>query len=104
MRVVLTVQERGDKQNLNTPGGDKMMAAWGGQDAGLPFYAFLDAKGTLLVNSIEPAADGRKAGNIGHPDAPDEVDWFLAMLTKAAPRMTAQEKAPIEKYLRDQKK
>jgi hypothetical protein len=80
------------------------MTLWGGENAGLPFYAFLDSNGSMIVNSIEPSGDGRKGGNIGHPDEPHEVDWFLTMLGKAAPRMTVEEKAPIERYLRTQKK
>jgi len=80
-----------------------MMVQLGGPQ-GLPYFAFLDSQGGMIVNSIEPAADGRKAGNIGHPYQPHEVDWFLAMLGKAAPRMTAEERAPLEKYLRAQKK
>jgi len=79
------------------------MKSWGGS-GGLPFFAFLDSTGSMVVNSNEPAADGRPGGNIGHPDAPHEVDWFLTMVRKAVPRITPPELALIEKYLRSQKK
>jgi hypothetical protein len=101
--VRFDVQENGDKKSLDTPGGDEMWKRLGAA-GGLPFFVFLDSSGQVLVTSMEPARDGRKAGNIGHPDAPHEVDWFMEMLQKAAPRMTAEERGVIEKYLRSQKK
>lgn len=93
------MQERGDKEKLNHPGGDKVMETVGGKSAGLPFIAFLDAKGELVVNGNRPGK-----GNIGHPFAPEEVDWFMQMLAKAAPAMTAAEKKTIENWLQSQKK
>jgi hypothetical protein len=75
-----------------------------GGDGGLPYFAFLSPGGEVLVNSTEPGKDGKKGGNIGHPNQPHEVDWFLVMLRKGAPTMTAEEIAPIERYLRAQKK
>ncbi len=51
------------------------------------------------MNSIRPGKDG-KSGNIGHPFKPHEIDWFLTMLAKAAPRMTPKEKATLENWLR----
>jgi hypothetical protein len=94
----VTVQERGDKQALNNPGGDALLKRVGG-DGGLPYFAFLNSGGELIVNSTEPGK-----GNIGHPSEPHEVDWFLAMLRKAATGISADEVAPLEKYLRAQKK
>jgi len=77
------------------------MKRWNG--SGLPFFVFLDSSGTVLVSSNEPAADGRKGGNIGYPSEPHEVDWFLAMLRKAIPQMSTDELSTIEKYLRPKK-
>jgi hypothetical protein len=99
----VTVQEHGDKESLNNPGGDAMMKRLGG-DGGLPYFAFLSAEGDTLVTSNEPGKDGKKGGNIGHPAQPNEIDWFLVMLHKAAAGITAGEVAPLEKYLRNQKK
>ena len=99
----VTVQEHGDKQSLNNPGSDVLMKSLGG-DGGLPYFAFLSPRGDTLVTSTEPAKDGKKGGNIGHPAQPHEVDWFLEMMHKAVPDITADEIAPIEKYLRNQKK
>jgi hypothetical protein len=97
------VQEHDDKKPLNSPGGEEMMKRLGGP-AGLPFFAFLNEQGGMIVNSMAPGKDGKKAENIGHPDAPQEVDWFMEMLGKAAPAMTAAQRDTIENWLRHQKK
>ncbi len=93
------MQEHGEKEKLNHPGGDSVMETVGGKGAGLPFIAFLDAKGELITNGLRPGK-----GNIGHPFAPEEVDWFMQMLARAAPGMTATEKKTIDGWLRSQKK
>ncbi len=105
-RVYFTVQEREEKKALDTPGGDEVMKEWGGASAGLPFFAFLDAKANLIVNTLNanrPGKDG-KGENIGHPSEPYEVDWFMTMLEKAVPAMAPGERATLERYLRNQKK
>ncbi len=65
----------------------------------MPFFAFLNAKGDLIVNSKK---DGRD--NIGHPFQPEEIDWFMTMLNKAAPGMEKAERQVVESWLRNQKK
>jgi hypothetical protein len=95
------VKEHDEKTSLNSPGGEELLTKLGGSDS-LPFIAFLDSGGELIVSSNEPPKDGKKGANIGHPNAPHEVDWFMVMLSKAAPRMTPDETAAIEKYLRHQ--
>ncbi len=96
------MDEQGAKKALNTPGASEMLPSLGGP-AGLPFFAFLDSRGVLIVNSLRPDANGKPA-NIGHPYEPSEVDWFMAMLAKAAPAMTANERKSLEQFLRAQKK
>lgn len=103
MTVHITVEEEGEKKLLNTPGGHELLIRLGGP-AGLPFFAFLDGKGVLITNSIRLSEGGKPSGNIGHPYEPVEVDWFLIMLHKAVPAMTAQETATLERWLRSQKK
>lgn len=102
MTVHCTVLESEAKKSLNTPGGDEFLKTVGGPD-GLPFLVFLDEKGTLIVNSQRPTKPG-KTENIGHPYQPEEVDWFMKMLSKAAPRMTTAEAGTLEKWLRNQPK
>jgi thioredoxin-related protein len=93
------VQERQEKQNLNTPGGDELFQRLGGE-GGLPFFAFLDAHGGTVVTSVPPGKDGKPGENIGYPGEPQEVDWFVVMLHKALPQMTAGESATLEHWLR----
>jgi thiol-disulfide isomerase/thioredoxin len=104
VRAYVTVQEREEKVALNTPGGEELLVSLGGpKDSGLPFFAFVDSGGGLIVNSMRPGENG-KFENIGHPVQPEEVDWFMIMLAKAVPAMTPDEAATLEKYLRNQKK
>ena len=101
MTVHLDVQEQAEKKALNTPGADEIYTSLHG--SGLPFLAFLDDRGAPLVSSLAPGKDGKPPSNIGHPYEPEEVDWFLVMLGKAAPGMTPDETATIERWLRHQK-
>jgi hypothetical protein len=71
----------------------------GGEGQGLPFFAFVDAKGEPIVSSRQ---DGQ--ANIGHPFGPEEITWFMKMLEKAAPKMTAEEARDIERWLKNQKR
>jgi hypothetical protein len=96
------MEENGAKET-NTAGADALLTRLGGTSL-IPFFAFLDSKGTLIVNSVRPAdSDGKHGGSIGHPLEPWETDWFLKMLRDAAPRITAAELETIEKPLRSQK-
>lgn len=104
MQARLDVQEQKEKAALNTPGAEEVLDRVGGKDAGLPFIAFLDDKGEVIVNGIYPGDAKNKKGSIGHPIEPHEVDWFMVMLKKAAPSMTADEGKTLENYLRTQKK
>jgi len=80
------------------------MAKLDGKNAGLPFFAFVDRKGELIVNSKRPTGNQSENSNIGHPFAPEEIAWFMKMLSKAAPRMTQVETQKIETWLKQQKK
>jgi thiol-disulfide isomerase/thioredoxin len=104
VRAYFTVQEHDEAKSLDTPGGDDMLMSLGGPKAsGLPFLAFVDSTGSLIVNSMRPG-EKSKPENIGHPMQPEEVDWFMAMVAKAVPSMQPAEAATLEKYLRNQKK
>jgi hypothetical protein len=102
--VRVDVLEQEKKKSLNTPGGSELMAKVGGKGGSVPFFAFLDRSGDLIVNSNAPESPGHGAGNIGYPYEPHEVDWFMAMLSKAAPAMTAEERGTVEKWLRARQK
>jgi thioredoxin-related protein len=96
----VTVDEHGDKASLDNPGGDKLRKRLGGSDnSGLPFFAFLDPAGQVIVNSNRPVP-GKPGENIGFPSAPEEVDWFMTMLRRAAPSLGAEQTRMIEARLR----
>src|SRR5689334_16726076 len=49
--VELIVQENGENKSKETPGGDEVHKRLGGE-GGLPFHAFLDARGELIISSV----------------------------------------------------
>ena len=95
--VKLVVQEHAKNKSLENPGADALLKDLGGP-AGLPYSAFLDAKGALIVNSKF------KGENIGYPGEPSDIDWFIQMMKKAAPKMSPDDLKTIETALRSFKK
>jgi len=91
----LTVQESPKKKALENPGADALMKEMGGDDAGLPFYFFLDTNGKKICDSL--VMPGGK--NIGHPASPEEIKAFATLLEKSAPRLTAANRSQIVDYL-----
>ena len=75
----LDVQERGEKKNLENPGGQELMNKYKGETAGLPFWLMLDSKGNVLADSFDA-----KGENIGSPASPEEVASFLVKLEKTS--------------------
>jgi thioredoxin-related protein len=52
-------------------------------EGGIPWFALLSADGKTLADSDGPD------GNVGFPYQPNEVEYFAAMLKKAAPKLSA---------------
>lgn len=75
----LDVQERGEKKNLENPGGQALMNKYKGETAGLPFWLMLSPKGEVLADSFDA-----KGENIGSPASPEEVASFLVKLEKTS--------------------
>lgn len=101
--VKLVVQENEKNKALENAGADAWLKKVGGPE-GLPFSAFLDSHGTLIVNSKRSSSTGSDGGNIGFPFEPQEVDWFVTMMKKAAPKIAEADLKVIEASLRAQKK
>jgi thiol-disulfide isomerase/thioredoxin len=97
----LVAQENEKNKALENAGSDVLLQKLGGPD-GLPYSAFLDAKGALIVNSKRESAGGGR--NIGYPYEAQEIDWFVTMMKKAAPKMADADLKVIETALRTQKK
>ena len=95
--VKLDVMEKSPDKQLENEGGDKVLKRLGGDKAGIPFMAFMDSDGNLIVNSIRPF--GKSASNIGYPGSLAEVDWFLKMIKTAAPAIKAEDLRAIESSL-----
>ena len=87
-RVELTVLERGEKKATENPGAAELLEKLSGGDAGLPFTAVLDRKSRAPLATSNTAGPGT---NVGFPAKADEIDHFVAMLRKGAPRMTEAE-------------
>jgi thiol-disulfide isomerase/thioredoxin len=65
---------------------------------GIPWFAFLDPKtGEQVATS-----DGPK-GNVGFPAQPEEIAHFVAMLKKAAPKLSPKEIEALEASLKAEK-
>lgn len=90
-------EEAGKHPELNTPGAEKLAAKLGDTE-GVPFIVFFDAAGKPIVNSNRPAQSG-KSENIGYPDTPEEIDWFMAMLKKSVPDLAAGDVQTIKTWL-----
>ena len=96
--VKLVLMENDKNKALENPGAGEWFLRLGGPDA-LPFHAFMDARGALIVNCRRPT--GRGTGkNIGYPDQPEEVEWFLKMIQKAAPKISQGELATLRRALK----
>ena len=75
----IDVQEHGEKVKLGNPNGEEWMAKYGGKDAGLPFFVFIDKNGKVLDNSLS-----EKKENLGCPSTPEEIDSFITKLRKTS--------------------
>lgn len=63
-------------------------------NAGIPWFAFLDADGRVLADSAQP--DGQ---NTGYPASDAEVAYFASMLDAARVRLTTDDVAALKKSL-----
>ena len=93
--TTLTVREREEKVALENAGGSERMREWGGAESGLPFYVFLDAQGRKIADSnVMPGGT-----NIGFPATSNELEAFMTLIDKTAPRLEAAERQTIFDYL-----
>ena len=92
--VHLVVQEVPALKALENDGGAALMTQMGGA-GGLPFFFILDAAGKKIgdANLLPNNA------SVGHPDTPDEVNAFVGLLERTAPRMSAAQRRQVWEYL-----
>ncbi len=91
----------GRNPKLNNPKSQTAIRQFGDAEVGsLPFIVFLDPKGGLIVNSNRPSKQKATGENIGYPATPEEIDWFMIMIEKAAPALSEADAAIVERWLR----
>ncbi len=94
-------EELGKHPDLNNPRSDKLVREFGDADVGgLPFIVFLNPKGQTIVTSNRPSKKKAAGENIGYPSAPEEIDWFMVMIRKAAPTLSEADAGTVERWLR----
>ncbi len=95
--VYIDVLERKEKiDELENPGGEKIMADLGGKDAGLPFYVFLNSNGEKIADSKAMPKDE----NIGYPAAKEEIETFVKLMKKSSKSLTKHQLAEVKDYLK----
>ena len=71
----IVVLESKKNKNLETPGGNQLLASYNAEKAGLPFFVILDSDGNLLEDSFFDVGK-----NLGCPASKEEVAFFIEML------------------------
>lgn len=76
-----------------TIGGAALLERFRPGAKGIPWFAFLDAQGTVLSDS------GQGQENIGFPTTAEEIEGFAGMLEKARQRITAEDVETLKRSL-----
>jgi thiol-disulfide isomerase/thioredoxin len=91
-------EHSGDSRHADTPGAVKLRTALGSSgEPGFPWMVITSENGIPLVNSY---ANGNLNGNVGYPAAPEEIDWYIEMLKRAAPLLSPTDLAATRAWLR----
>ena len=67
-----------------------------GESRGIPWYAFLDAEGKIVVDSTLP-----EKGNIGYPYTNEEIGTFMKVIQEAARTLSDDDIKQLVKSLRN---
>ena len=74
-------------------GGESLRKQFDKGSGGVPWYVILDGDGKELISANN---DGQ---NIGYPAREQEMEHFIAMLDKACPNITDEEKATVRRVM-----
>jgi thioredoxin-related protein len=96
--VFLTVNERGDKKNLENPGAIDMLKKSKAENSGIPFWQVFNADGTILADAFDS-----KGQNLGCPATEGEVAEFTMKLKKTS-SLTEEERRKITAVFVQKKK
>ena len=94
--VHLDVLEGGEGVRLyENPGGRDYLKSMGGEGSGVPFYAWTDAAGKMTANSnVSPGH-----ANLGYPALPAQIELFMGIIKKTAPRWSAVDQKKLHDYM-----
>jgi thioredoxin-related protein len=96
-------EQAGEHPGNNTPESEKWIIKFGGVtrsgEVSLPFLVVLNSEGKPVSDS-RLNAKGQQPKNVGLPETPEEIAWFLKMLATGAPSITPDETAWIEDVLK----
>lgn len=93
------LEEKGKRPELNTPGGNQILEKLANRQS-VPYFVFEDHEGKILVTSDRPVSGKPHGANIGYPDSPEEIAWFMTMLKTSVPSLSAGEFQTIDSWLR----
>lgn len=78
-------------------GGAMLVEMRGSQRGGIPWFAFLDGDGEIVAHSSQTGE------NLGCPYTDEEIAAFMALLERACPDITAEQRALLASRLGPQK-
>ena len=96
--VFLTVNERGDKKNLDNPGAIEMLKKSKAENSGIPFWQIFDTDGKILEDAFNS-----KGQNLGCPASQEEVAEFTFKL-KNTSELSEVERRNIATIFTEKKK
>lgn len=93
MLHVRALERREEQRALQLPGADELFLTFAHPSVGLPFLAFIDGEGRVTASSFA----GPNGENIGFPVGAADLAAFDAMIARAAPNVTARERAAVRR-------
>src|SRR5512142_1674810 len=80
------------------PGGQDLLKRLAPKSSGIPWFAFLDGEGRILITCDGPN------GHVGFPAQPHEIAHFKTMLEKVKRNLSDEDIAKLIKSLEDANK
>lgn len=91
------VGERPNSGRSDTPDAVALRTALGASgEPGFPFIVMTRDDGNPIVNSYR---NGDTSANVGYPALPQEIDWYIEMLKRAAPSLSPADLAATRAWL-----
>ncbi len=82
-----------------SPGAKDVLKPSNGKEPGLPWFAFLDGEGKVLIDSIAPGT-----GNVGFPAKEAEYAHFKTMVEKVRRHLTDEDIATLIRLMEEMNK